>query len=104
MDVSNCLEMMILSDTLAINGVFNKAAKSALWDAHTVTHSEDFLHICQVLHFILLENQSILFHIHVLKCSIYNFKVKKHTFLEYHVCCFASKQSLTNYLEGLGDV
>ena len=51
MDVSNCLEMMVLSDTLAINGVFNKAAKSALWDAHTVTHSEDFLHICQVLHF-----------------------------------------------------
>ena len=51
MDVSNCLEMMILSDTLAINGVFNKAVKSALWDAHTVTHSEDFLHICKVIHF-----------------------------------------------------
>ena len=56
MNVSNCLEMMILSDTLAINGVFNKAVKIALWDAHTVTHSEDFLQISQVLYLTLAGN------------------------------------------------
>ena len=92
MDVSNCLEMMILSDTLAINGVFNKAAKSALWDAHTVTHSEDFLHICQVLHFDdFRELVNVLPH-------------KKLKFLCYPVSRFATKQSGTTYLLGLADV
>ena len=40
--------MMILSDTLAVNGLYNKAARLALWEAETVVHTQDFLHISQV--------------------------------------------------------
>ena len=103
MDVSNCLEMMILSDTLAINGVFNKAAKSALWDAHTVTHSEDFLHICQVLHFDAFRDLvSVLPHtcFEVFYLQPVNHEKK----LCYPFSRFATKQSGATYLLGLADV
>ena len=40
---------MILSDTLAVNGLYNNAARLALWEADTVVHLEKFSLVSQVL-------------------------------------------------------
>ena len=50
LDVSNCLKLMILSDTLAVNGLYNTATRLALWAADQVTQTQDFLLLAEVRH------------------------------------------------------